>query len=248
MWTSFAMVATMAGGQWPWDDGRTIALWVVFGILLISHILQQWLCVFTTPQSRSFPLLLGVTTAANVAVCFCIIYFIPLYFQFVHGDGALLAAVRLLPFITLNVSTNLAVGHFLPRIQYYMPMYVCSGVLSTLGGGLLMGYIKTSTSQGVIYGILILLGFGSGLTFSMGFSISTLKVKSSDIGNVISFQNVCQLGSSTIVLVIAGQVFQSRATANLEHVLAGKGFSSADIQGAVAGAQSTLFKELDGRV
>lgn len=78
----------------------------------------------------------------------------------------------------------------------------------------------------------------------MGFSVSTLKVKPSDVGNVISFQDVCQLGSSTISLVIAGQVFQSRATANLEHVLAGKGFSSADIQGAVAGAQSTLFKEL----
>ncbi|PNP44256.1 hypothetical protein TGAMA5MH_03862 [Trichoderma gamsii] len=108
-----------------------------------------------------------------------------------------------------------------------------------------MGYIKTSTSQGVIYGILVLLGFGSGLTFSMGFSVSTLKVKPSDIGNVVSFQDICQLGSSTIVLVIAGQVFQSRATANLEHVLARKGFSSADIQGAVAGAQSTLFKQLD---
>lgn len=90
-------------------------------------------------------LLLAVSTAANVAVCFCTIYFIHLYFQFVHGDGALIAAVRLLPFIALNVSTNLAVGYFLPRIQYYMPVYVCSGVLSTLGSGLLMGYLKSST-------------------------------------------------------------------------------------------------------
>lgn len=89
------------------------------------------MCVFTTPRSRSFPVhllasrtqvFLGITTTSNVTVCFYVIYFIPLYFQFVHGDDALLAAVRLLPFITLNISTNLAVGHFLPRIQYYMPM------------------------------------------------------------------------------------------------------------------------------
>jgi hypothetical protein len=85
-----------------------------------------------------------------------------------------------------------------------------------------MGYLEPSTSQNVIYGILILLGFGSGMTFLMGFSVSTLKVKPSDIGNVISFQDVCQLGSSTITLVIAGQVFQSRTAANLEQVLAGK--------------------------
>ncbi|KAH8810754.1 major facilitator superfamily domain-containing protein [Xylogone sp. PMI_703] len=255
MWVSFAMVTTMAGGQWPWDDSRTIALWVVFGVLLIGYILQQWLCVFTTTESRSFPVhllksrtrvLLGVETAANVAVCFCTIYFIPLYFQFVHGDGALLAAFRLLPFIAFNISTNLTVGHFLPRIQYYMPMYICSGVLATLASGLLMGYLKSSTSQSVIYGILVLLGFSTSMSFSMGYSISTLKVKPSDIGNVICFQDVCQLGSSTIILVTAGQVFQSRAIANLQHALANKGFSSADIKGAIAGAQSTLFKELSG--
>ncbi|KAK5994318.1 Efflux pump patC [Cladobotryum mycophilum] len=183
-----------------------------------------------------------------MAVNFCTIYFIPLYFQFVHGDGALIAAVRLLPYIALNVATNLAIGHFWPRIQYYMPVYVISGIISTLASGLLMRYLKPSTSQGVIYGLLVLLGIGSGMSISMGFSISTFKVKPSDIGNAISFQDVCQLGSSTIGLVIAGRVFRSRAIANLEHVLAGKGFSSTDIRDAVAGAQSTLFKELSGNL
>lgn len=66
MWTSFAMVATMAGGQWPWDDGRTIALWAVFGVLLISYIIQQWLCIFTTPQISKLPCaFIGVTYTAS---------------------------------------------------------------------------------------------------------------------------------------------------------------------------------------
>src|SRR3982074_2793778 len=84
----------------------------------------------------------------------------------------------------------------------------------------------SNLAQGVIYSIRILLGFGSGMTFLMGFSVSTLKGKPSDISNVISFQDVCQLGSSTITLVIAGQFFQSRTAANLEQVLAGKVFCS----------------------
>lgn len=48
-----------------------------------------------------------------------------------------------------------------------MPIYIYSSLLLILGSGLLMGYIKTSTSQGVIYSILVLLGFSSGLTFLM---------------------------------------------------------------------------------
>ncbi|KAL7915548.1 hypothetical protein GGI35DRAFT_437093 [Trichoderma velutinum] len=54
MYNSFAMLATTARGQWPWDNGGTLALWVVFGSLLMSYILQRWLYIFTTPQSRNF--------------------------------------------------------------------------------------------------------------------------------------------------------------------------------------------------
>ena len=245
----------MAGGQWPWRDGRTIAMWIVFGVLLIGYVLQQSLCIFTTPKTRSFPahllasrtqLLLCIATAGNIMASFCVIYFIPIYFQFVHGDGALVAAVRLLPYIAVNVSTNLAFGHFLPRIQYYMPIYVGSGIMTVLGGGLLVAYLKPSTSEGVIHGLIIILGIGTGATFSTGFAISTIRADPSDVGHAISVQDVCQLGGSVITLVVAGQIFQSRAVSNLEKVLAGHGYSTADIQGAVAGVQSTLFAELTG--
>lgn len=255
MWVTFAMAATMAGGQWPWNDGRNIATWIVFGVLLISYISQQYFCILTTSKTRSFPLhllasrtqlLLSIATAANNAAAFCIIYFIPIYFQFVHGDGPLIAAVRLLPYITLSVFTNIALGRFLPRIQYYMPLYVTSGVLTVITGGLLIGCLKPSTSEGTIYGLLVVLGIGTGLTLTMGFSIATIKADTHDVGNAISLQDLCQLGATVITLVIAGQVFQSRAVANLGRMLAGEGFASADIRGAVAGAQSTLFTELSG--
>ncbi|KAL6903321.1 major facilitator superfamily domain-containing protein [Trichoderma evansii] len=251
MWVTFAMAATMAGGQWPWNDGRTIAMWVVFGVLLACYILQQWLCIFTTPDTRSFPvhllssrvqLLLCIATAANIAACFCIIYFIPLYFQFVHGDGALMAAMRLLPYTALNVFINLATGYSITSRS----TFVFGGLLTVLGSGLLMHYLELSTSEGVIYGLLIVLGVGTGVAYSLGFTIATIKAGLSDLDHAINLQDICQLGSSTIILVIAGQVFQSRAAANLNHVLAGKGYSPSELQGAIAGAQSHLLTELSG--
>lgn len=49
VWVSFLLAFTMAGGQWPWNDGRTIATFVVFGVVLVVYVLQQYFAVLTTP-------------------------------------------------------------------------------------------------------------------------------------------------------------------------------------------------------
>lgn len=69
----------------------------------------------------------------------------------------------------------------------------------------------------------------------LGYSVSSLKVKPTDI-----------LSATVICLVIASQAFQSNAVNNLNHVLSGQGFSQAEIHSAVSGTQSTLLEKLDG--
>ncbi|KAH8645408.1 major facilitator superfamily-domain-containing protein [Xylariales sp. PMI_506] len=255
VWSSFTIALIMAGGQWPWDDGRTIATFIVFGVVTVLYTVQQIYCIFTTPETRSFPVqliadrtqfLLYVATSANNASLFVIIYFIPIYFQFVHGDGALMAAVRLLPFVTIFVTVNVSAGYMLSRIRIYMPIYIVSGILLTLGGALLTVYLDPSTPVGVIYGLTIITAAGTGLTTQLGYAIATLTVPTKDIGDAISLQNISQVGSYVIALAIAGQIFQSEAVANLEAVLDGLGFSHDDIVNAVAGAQSALFEQLSG--
>jgi MFS family permease len=257
IWVSFTMATTMGGAQWPWKDGRTIATFVVFGVLVIVYTLQQFFNVFTTRDTRSFPgqllkkrtqVLLFIATAANITSLFVIVYFVPIYFQFVHGDTAIMAAVRLLPFIVISVTFNLLAGHFLPRIQYYMVVYIASGLLITLGGALLYGYLDPTTPAANIYGFSVIAAVGTGVTLQIGYAVATLKVGAKDEGDAISLQNVAQIGGSVLALVIAGQVFQSAAMQNLTSVLAGQGFSEADIQGAVAGAQSVVFGKLTGEL
>lgn len=55
MWVTFALAFISAGGIWTWDGGRTIALIVVFTVLLFLYGLQQYFCILTTPETRSFP-------------------------------------------------------------------------------------------------------------------------------------------------------------------------------------------------
>lgn len=255
MWVMFAMGFISAGGVWAWSDGRTIALVVVFAVLLALYTLQQYFCVFTTAATRSFPghllrsrtqtLLYITTTCANTGMFFTV-YYIPIYFQFTQNDSSLTAAVRLLPYLLVTIACNLATGWALPKVQYYMPLCLVSGALMTLAAGLFVGLLSTDTPTAQIYGFSILMAVGTGITMQLGYAVASLKVAPTDIFSAINLQNIAQIGATVICLVVAGQVFQSVAVRNLNEVLAGRGFSQTEIHGAVAGAQSMLFESLSG--
>jgi MFS family permease len=254
-WVTFTMAFISAGGIWAWNDGRTIATIIVFIALLVLYALQQYFSIFTTPSDRSFPghllksrtqVLLYIATSCNITTLFVPIFYIPLYFQFVQNDTALMAAVRLLPFLLILITVNLASGWALSKIKFYMLFYVVSGILLTISGALFYVYLKPSTPVANIYGFSIIMAVGSGLTIQIGYAVASLKVESTDVVHSISLQNVSQIGSTVICLVIAGQVFQSVAANNLTSVLAGQGFSQEDIHNAIAGAQSALFEQLSG--
>ncbi|KAJ0114861.1 HC-toxin efflux carrier TOXA [Diaporthe amygdali] len=257
VWVSFLLAFTMAGGQWPWNDGRTIAMFVVFGVLLATYVLQQYFAVFTTPARRAFPghllrdktqVLLYVVTAAGTTTLFVVVYYLPIYFQFVNNDEALMAAVRLLPFVVIAVTVNLVSGSFLHFIKVYMALYVIAGVFLVAGGGPLMVYLDPKSGTGTIYGLSVLVAVGSGLSMVTGYTVATLTTKPEDAGAALSMQNVSQIGGQVIALAISGQIYQSTAIKNLSRALAGNGFTQQEIRGAVAGAQSDLFKELEGEL
>ncbi|TPX07297.1 uncharacterized protein E0L32_010794 [Thyridium curvatum] len=257
VWTSFLLALTMAGGQWPWKDGRTIATFVVFGVALGLYAVQQSIPLFTTVENRSYPVqllrqrtqvLLYITTAAGITSLYVTVYFVPLYFQFVSGDSALVAAVRLLPFLVVCITINLASGYFLSTIKVYMFMYVISSIFITIGGALLMVYLHPETPSGTVYGLMVVIALGTGLAMLSGFAVTTLTLPTKDAGSGLVLQSIAQIGSQVIALAIAGQIFRSTAFRNLSSILAGKGFSDSDIQNAVAGASSDLFDKLEGKL
>jgi MFS family permease len=254
-WVTFLMAISMAGGQWEWDDGRTIATFVVFGVTLVAYVLQQAFALFTTKAHRAFPvhllrertqILLFIQTSAGITTLYVAIYFIPVYFQFTYGDSALKAAVRLLPFVIVAISVNLASGYFLSAIKVYMLIYIIGGIFLTVGGALLTKYLDPSTSPGTLYGLFVVTAIGSGLAMLTGYSIASLTTKAENAGAALSMQNVSQLGGQVIALAVAGQIFHSTAVRNLRSVLSGQEFTEQDIQSAVAGVQSKVLEQVHG--
>lgn len=253
VWVTFLLALSMAGAQWDWKDGRTIATFVIFGVALITYILQQHFALFTTKAHRAFPVhllrertqvLLYIETAAGITTLYVAMYFIPVYFQFTNGDSPLKAAVRLLPFVAVAISTNLASGYFLGAIKVYMLIYIIGGVFLIIGGAFLTVYLGPETSPGILYGLCVITAIGSGLAMLTGYSIASLTTKPEDAGAALSMQNVAQLGGQVIALATAGQIFHSSAVRNLRSVLSGQNFSEQDIESAVAGVQSKVLEQV----
>jgi hypothetical protein len=167
--------------------------------------------------------------------------YIPLYFQFVHSDSAITAAVRLLPFICVLIFTVLLNGALMPVFGYYMPWYTASGAFMLVGGAL-MYTVDSTSSTSAIYGYSILIAIGTGCGMQGGYSIASAKVKASDVPAAIGFMNCGQLGTGVIALGIAGSVFQNVGFQTLKTALDGMGFSSEEIRSALTGTQSVVFQ------
>lgn len=221
------------------------------GVTAVLYVLQQWTAFLTTKEDRIFPVwclksrslvLLFIGTAATSAVNFFNIYYIPLFFEFTKGDGAITVAGRLLPFIFLLILTALLSGALLPKLNLYAAWYVISGILA-LVGSVLMFLISAATPAGNIYGFEVLIGAGCGLTLQAAYSIALVKSPADKATLAISFINVAQLGGGALALTIAGTVFQNVGFNTLQSALKGRGYSSSEIRAALAGGYSAIISD-----
>ena len=252
----FMVVLAYAGSTWSWGSGGVIALWVVFAVSLVAYVIQQIFSIFTSEQRRLFPVqfvkrrslvLQYFGTAAAATSLFIPVYYVPLFFQFTKGDSAIMAAVRLLPFITINVTFTMLSGALIPVFGRYMPWFVPSGILM-LVGGVLMFKVTETTQTAAIYGFEVLIAAGAGLTQQVGYSVAPAKVQPHEVPAAIGFINVAQLGSISIALAMSGAIFQNLGFRYLSDALAGYNFSDDEIRSALAGTQSVVLTHSDATV
>ena len=130
VYITYTLALTFGGAQWAWGNYRFIVMIVFFGIILIGFITQQYFAIFTTKERRIFPgqflrsrtlILIFFTTASTITTLFTGAYYIPLFFQFAKNDTAIMAAVRLLPFIVVAITFIMLNGGLMPVFGYYMP-------------------------------------------------------------------------------------------------------------------------------
>lgn len=220
------MGLNFGGVLYPWNSRQIIALFVVSAVLFILFGVQQTLALGTSPTTRIFPVqflrrfdyvVLFVCVAASNCACFIPIYYIPLYFQFTRDDGAIDAAVRLLPYIFVLSVAILGNGHLMGRFSYFQPWYIGGGILTLVGAVLLckcacdsllsyhvvvfwsyepfltldpnhsIARITSHTPQSQIYGYEFIVGLGTGACAQAGYAVIQSMVEPAETAYAISF-------------------------------------------------------------
>ncbi|KAI9653648.1 MAG: hypothetical protein M1821_006995 [Bathelium mastoideum] len=245
------IIATSFGGAlFPWSSPRIIGPFICSGILFISFGLQQSFCFLTTPATRVFPVhllqdwemwILCAQTSASITALFLPVYFIPLFFQFVHTDSALEASIRLLPFICIGVLFCLLNGGLMGKIGYYMPWYLVGSALVIIGS-CFMRNIRPETAASLLYGYTIVLGAGVGSYVQASFPVAQAKAKPEDSSNVLTLMGCAQLSGLAIGFSVANAIFINRVSDLIAEILPHT--SRAEVQAAISGIGSYVFAEL----
>ncbi|KAE8382735.1 major facilitator superfamily domain-containing protein [Aspergillus bertholletiae] len=254
----FALALEFSGPVWAWGSAASIAVWVVFGVVLVGWIVQQYWCIGTTPDQRAIPvhlltrldlLPLWIASGCAGASYAVTLYYTPLFFAFARGHSALQQTVRLLPFVLVFIAVVIVVGGLLPVIGRYNLIYIIAGIVTIAGGAAMTATVSSSVPESQVMGLEALIAVGLGCSFQHGVGISNVinKDPRDKVDSAVMF-NMAQMGSIAIVLAVAGSIFQNVGFDLLIDAIGDKGYSDADLRQALAGVSSAVWESGDKEV
>ena len=186
------------GSVYPWNNGRIIALFVLFGLLIIAFVVVQIKRgELATIPPRVFTQRTVLASALFIcmfgAAFFILIFYLPIYFQAIKGSSATTSGIQLLPLILSLVIGSIIIGGVVTvtgQYYYYMPIgaiffAVGCGLISTLG---------TESNTGKWLGYQLLAGCGGGAAFQLPIIgvQNALPLADIPIGTAIIMYAVCR--------------------------------------------------------
>ncbi|KAM0813975.1 putative Major facilitator superfamily (MFS) profile domain-containing protein [Seiridium cardinale] len=227
------------GSTYFWNDGRIIALFVVFGILAIAFVVTQTTTV--TGKASLIPPSLArnrdIWLAVSYAMCitggvYVAVLYLPVWFQAVLRHSALSSAVMLTPLIAGYVVCSIIAGVLTSSIGYYSPAMVMGTVLAIAGAALLTT-INLQTTTARIAGYQLLYGFGVGFGFGQPSYVVQTILPPADVPIGVTLVTLFQNLSASIFVAVAQSIFQSELRSRLASASGGADLTSLSSSGAV---------------
>ncbi|KAK4500278.1 hypothetical protein PRZ48_008467 [Zasmidium cellare] len=208
------------GSKYPWSNGRIIALFVVFAVLLVIFIgIQFWKKDNATVPPRIIKQR-SVAAAAWFgatlgAAFFVYVYYLPIWFQAIKGASAVRSGIMNIPLILGLVIISMIAGGAVTATGYYTPFVIASSVILSIGAGMLTTFEPTTGSpEWIGYQALFGIGVGLGMQQTIIAIQAVLPTADVPIGTaIIMFSQT--LGGALFVSV-AQNVFTNSLLKNLK--------------------------------
>ncbi|KAG0305650.1 hypothetical protein BGZ98_003791 [Dissophora globulifera] len=157
-----------ADAKYAWNSAVVLSLLIVGAALGLLFLLNEG----KHAQKPIIPLRL-FKSLSLIVVYVCIflqgfiflslMFFLPLYFQAVHGASATQSGVGVIPFVITQAACAVIAGLLMSRWGIYKEFIVAGWTIGSISGGLLT-IIDENSSKGVVVVILLLEGVSQGLT------------------------------------------------------------------------------------
>ena len=227
-----AIVCLLLALQWggvtyAWSDGRIIALFIVFGVLLLLFIgIQIYGQDNATVPPRvasqrtiAFACLFGICVGGSffiyiyyipIWVCSMLssnsISLIPLQFQAILNVSPVTAGVDSLPLILANVLAIIVSGGLVTRFGYYTPFFISSSIVMSIGAGLLFTF-NVNTSQAAWVGYKFIYGLGVGLGFQQSGVAAQAVLATKDVSVGTAVVLFLQIFGGALFVAVAQNLF-----------------------------------------
>lgn len=213
------------GSQYPWSDGRIIALFVVFGVLLFTFVgIQFWKKDNATVPPRVMKQR-SIASASWYAVClggafFIFVYYLPIWFQAIKGVTAVKSGIMNIPMVLSLVLMSMIGGFAVTKVGYYTPFILACTVLMSIGAGLLSTF-TTHTGHPYWIGYQVLFGAGVGLGMQNTIICAQTVLPKHDIPIGTALIMFSQTLGGAIFISVGQNVFTNSLLSNLKQVVPG---------------------------
>ncbi|KAK2038902.1 major facilitator superfamily transporter [Colletotrichum somersetense] len=165
-------------------------------------------------------------------------YFLPLWFQAVKGQSAVLSGVDMIPYVATNALFSIFSGIFVSVVGYFVPPAVAGGMIATAGCGVLLLLSQdSSTAQWI--GFEILVSAGLGMSFQQGFTAVQTVLPADDIAIGTAAVVTSQSLGGAIFVSVGNILFQN----HLLRASAQNAVPGVDIHAVLEGG-ATAFRDV----
>ncbi|KAF2420726.1 MFS general substrate transporter [Tothia fuscella] len=210
------------GTTYQWNNGRIIALLVVFSILLLGFAVVQPFMGDNATLNKKAVTSRHTMCAALYSFCvsasfFVMAYFIPIWFQAIRGASAVQSGIDLLPFMISIIVSILSGGYLCSKTGWYNPFMFAPITLGAAGAGLIYTWdMNTSTSK--LIGYQILYGVGVGLGIQQAIVAVQACSKDVDIPSGIALLCFSENFGGAVFVSVAQNLWANRLAQNLQNI------------------------------
>lgn len=165
-------------------------------------------------------------------------YFLPIWFQAIFGDSAIMSGVKMIPYFVANALFSLLSGIFVSVVGYFAPPAIIGSAIGTVGCGIFYLF-HPGMSTGMWIGFEILASTGFGMSIQQGFTAVQTVLPPEDMAVGTAAVVACQSLGGAIFISVGNSVFQSR----LRTLTEGDMIPGVDLQTIIA-AGAVAFRKM----